>query len=403
VVRTFIYPSQSADLMRRLANYFSFVSSSLLLGGVQIHDSDYLLTESPPLFLGITGYLLSRWKRARWIFNVSDLWPESAVRIGMVRPGLALCVSEWLEAFCYTHARLVTGQSQSILASIQARFPNARTYLFSNGVDVKRFRSEMASDEALSLLHTNGNCVALYAGLHGLAQGLDQVIDAAAKTQQDQNLQIFLLGDGPTKAHLIQDAQARRLTNIHFLDPIAPEEMPGWIAAADIALVTLKTYIPGAVPSKLYEAMGAGKPVILVASGEPAEIVNKYRAGIAVEPGRCRFAPSLGMRVREGLESLANSAEIPRGGPTGDHRRSIYDDPGADGRVARRHVAAGRPLRDRMPRVPGAGRRELPDRRREHREAGLAPASSGRSVRASSRGSRTRATRSTTGFSKGST
>lgn len=285
IVRTWIYATQSAGFARRLANYFSFVFSSLLLGGLRLAPCDYLITESPPLFLGITGYFLSHWKRARWIFNVSDLWPESAVRLGMVRPGLALCVSEWLEAFCYNHAWLVTGQSQSILASIQMRFPQVRTFLFSNGVDALRFQPNAANDRAMSRLRENGNCVALYAGLHGLAQGLGQVIEAAERIRQDSKLQIFLLGDGPTKAQLVQDAQARRLSNIHFLDPIAAEEMPGWIAAADIALVTLKTYIPGAVPSKLYEAMAAGKPVVLVASGEPAEIVNKHRAGIVVEPG----------------------------------------------------------------------------------------------------------------------
>ncbi len=285
IVRTWIYPTQSAGLVRRLANYFSFVFSSLILGGLRLGRCDYLFTESPPLFLGITGYLLSRWKRARWIFNVSDLWPESAVRIGMVRPGLALRMSEWLESFCYNHAWLVTGQSQSILASIQARFPHVRTYLFSNGVDALRFRPDSVDAEALARLRENGNCVALYAGLHGLAQGLNQLVDAAEMIQPSPKLQIFLLGDGPTKSQLVQDVEARRLSNIHFLDPIPALQMPGWLATADIALVTLKTYIPGAVPSKLYEAMAAGKPVVLVASGEPAEIVNQHRAGIVVEPG----------------------------------------------------------------------------------------------------------------------
>jgi len=98
VIRTFIYPAQSAGMVKRLLCYFSFVFSSVALGGLLLDEPDYILTESPPLFLGISGFLLSRWKRARWIFNVSDLWPESVVRLGALKPGLALRLSEWLEA-----------------------------------------------------------------------------------------------------------------------------------------------------------------------------------------------------------------------------------------------------------------------------------------------------------------
>lgn len=283
VIRTWIYPTQSAGFVQRLSNYFSFVFSSLVLGGWQLEPCDYLMTESPPLFLGITGFLLSRWKRARWIFNVSDLWPESAVRLGMLHNKLALRLSEWLEAFCYNQAWLVTGQSKSIIENIQRRFPRVQTYHFSNGVDAAQFHPNAANPDARAILHRNAECVALYAGLHGLAQGLDQVIQAAQLVQNDLRLGIVLLGDGPTKATLVQ--QARTLANVKFLDPIPPSEMPGWIAAADIALVTLKTYIPGAVPSKLYEAMAAGVPVILVAESEPAEIVRTHNAGIVVQPG----------------------------------------------------------------------------------------------------------------------
>ena len=142
VVRTAIYPTQKPNLLPRLTNYFSFVFSACMAGGWWLPRLDYLLTESPPLFLGISGYLLSRWKRARWIFNVSDLWPESAVRLGFLQEGLSLRLSQALEAFCYRKAWLVTGQSRSILADIQERFPGVRTVHFSNGVDTVLFHPD---------------------------------------------------------------------------------------------------------------------------------------------------------------------------------------------------------------------------------------------------------------------
>jgi glycosyltransferase involved in cell wall biosynthesis len=285
IVRTFIHPSQSARLLPRLANYLSFVASSVLLGGWTIPRCDYVLTESPPLFLGASGVALSRWKRARLVFNVSDLWPESAVRVGVLKPGRLLDASERLEAFCYEHAWLVTGQSQTIVDSINRRFPAVATRLLSNGVDTAQFRPATREEAARATLRTRGRCAAVYAGLHGLAQGLDQLLDAAAVLAGRADVDVLLLGDGPSKRSLVERARSLSLTNLRFLDPVPADEMPGWLAGGDVAIVPLKAFIPGAVPSKLYEAMAVGLPVILVASGEPAEIVKRHRAGIVVEPG----------------------------------------------------------------------------------------------------------------------
>lgn len=302
VLRAFIFATQSAGLVKRLANYFSFVFSALVVGLVQLPSCDYLLTESPPLFLGITGFCLSRAKRAKWIFNVSDLWPESAVRIGVLRPGIGLSVSEWLERFCYEHAWRVSGQSASILKNINARFPKTPTYLFSNGVDVAQFSPAFRND-CFRKYADGTRPIALYAGLHGLAQGLEQILDAAQQLGAALPVEIFFIGDGPTKSDLMAQAQAQQLTHVHFLDPVNGGEMPAWVASADIALVTLKDYIPGAVPSKLYEAMASGAAVLLVASGEPAEIVKKYDAGLVV-------APNDVTGLAKALETLAGDAEL---------------------------------------------------------------------------------------------
>ena len=128
VIRTFIWPTQQTGLVPRLASYFSFVLSAALFGSIYLDAPDYILVESPPLFLGLTGVLLSRLKRARMVFNVSDLWPESAVRLGLLRPGSAAYrLGASLERFCYRHAWLVTGQSAEIVSDIRARFARCNT------------------------------------------------------------------------------------------------------------------------------------------------------------------------------------------------------------------------------------------------------------------------------------
>ncbi|MEJ2648328.1 MAG: glycosyltransferase family 4 protein, partial [Sedimentisphaerales bacterium] len=179
IIRTWIYPTKSVELLPRLFNYFSFVISSLLLGILFLPRADYLITESPPLFLGISGFLLSRLKRAKWIFNVSDLWPESAVRLGVIGEGFPLTISEKLELFCYQKAWLVTGQSAEILRGVKHKCPKGNTFHLSNGVDSTLFRPELRSGDLHNELGEGVECVAIYAGLHGIAQGLNQIIEAA--------------------------------------------------------------------------------------------------------------------------------------------------------------------------------------------------------------------------------
>jgi glycosyltransferase involved in cell wall biosynthesis len=284
VIRTAIYPTKSPRLLPRLSNYLSFVLSSSIVGGFVLRGLDVLLVESPPLFLGAAGVFLSRLCGARLIFNVSDLWPESAVRLGVLREGSAAHrASLRLEAWCYRRAWLVTGQSREIIGDVSTRFPGCRTFHLSNGADTDLFTPDRGTPDARAKLGAPGVCVALYAGLHGLAQRLDQVLAAAELLTS--GLRIVLVGDGPERERLRAEAASRRLTRIQFLPPVPRSEMPAVLASADIALVPLGFELPGAVPSKLYEAMATGRPVILVAGGEAAAIVRACDAGLVVDPG----------------------------------------------------------------------------------------------------------------------
>lgn len=301
VYRSFIIPSQSASIFTRLLNYFSFVLSSLLRG-LFLPKPDLIITESPPLFLGISGFFLSRLKGAKWIFNIADLWPRSALELGLIKEqSLFYKLSAWLESFCYRNAALVTGQSNTILADISARFPDVLTYHLSNGVDPSKFcpspstvvglRSERECKVRVSLSSfpspvTNppSICV-LYAGLHGLAQGLDQIIEAATRLRDQTDIEFVLIGDGPEKRSLITMAESQVLKNISFFDPVPKSDIPAILASADILIVPLKVQLTGAVPSKLYEAMAAAKPLILIAGDEAAEIVEDAECGIVVSPG----------------------------------------------------------------------------------------------------------------------
>jgi colanic acid biosynthesis glycosyl transferase WcaI len=279
VIRTAIYPTQSAGMLRRLFSYFSFILSSIIIGGWQIGKADFVLTESPPLFLGVAGVVLSRWKRAHWIFNISDLWPESVVELGIVsRESPSYKLSSALEKFLYKRAWVVTGQSRTILENIQKRFPGLRVNHLPNGVDTNIFQPGDVQNE-------NRDFLIVYAGLHGLAQGLEQIHLAAQKLPSTEHIEFTFVGDGPEKQQLIQLVKDLNLNHFRFLDSVAKEKIPAILRTADVLIVPLKIQLTGAVPSKIYEAMAIGKPIILIAESEAAKIVNDANCGIVVRPG----------------------------------------------------------------------------------------------------------------------
>jgi colanic acid biosynthesis glycosyl transferase WcaI len=284
VTRTWSYASNSMQVTRRLANYGSFMVSSAVIGAVRLPAVDYLMTETPPLFLGVSGWLLARSRRAKWILNVSDLWVESAVRLGVLHEGRALDASRRLESFLSRRADLITGQSRGIIEAINESYPSVPTYHLSNGVDVNRFGPGLRSEATRAELGPDTTSVAIYAGLLGIAQGIDQLLEAAARLRDLSGFRLVIVGDGPDAERLRKMAIDLRLNNVLFLGPRPRDDVPALLASADIALVPLGTELPGAVPSKLYEAMGSGLPVVAVASGEPAEIVEKTGCGLAVKP-----------------------------------------------------------------------------------------------------------------------
>jgi glycosyltransferase involved in cell wall biosynthesis len=320
VVRVPLWPSQSAGMVPRMASYLSFVLTSALAGSIFLPRPDYLLVESPPLFLGMAAWWLTRLRGGRLIFNVSDLWPASAVNLGVVdEGGMPYRLACRLEAACYRAAWLVTGQSREIVADIAARFPECLTYHLSNAVDTDAFRPDRASPEVRARLGDGSSCLAVYAGLHGLAQGLGQLLDAAEIV--GPSVAMTLIGDGPEKPTLMSEAGRRALSQVRFLDPLRRSEVPAAVASADIVLVPLRAPIPGAVPSKLYEAMASGRPVVLVATGEAADIVRRCDAGLVVRPGDIaelaraleRLSQDPGLRARLGANGRrAAEAEFNR-------------------------------------------------------------------------------------------
>jgi glycosyltransferase involved in cell wall biosynthesis len=290
VHRSWIYVSKGKSFVKRLLNYFSFVFSSMLVGTFSLGKFDYILCESPPLFLGISAYILKVFKRSKLIFNVSDLWPESAIILGFVKNKLLLWVSLKLEEFLYRKSEIITGQTQGIVKNISTRFPGKRVYWLPNGVDLSYYS---AQDHHVNWRSENGyqqdDFVLLYAGLIGYAQGLEVILNAAeqVKIAGNEKFRFVIMGNGPEKPRLMAIAAEKQLTNVHFFETVGKKQMPAVINAVDVAIVPLKKrdLFKGAIPSKIFETLAMKKPLLLGVEGEALDLfIKEGNAGLAFEP-----------------------------------------------------------------------------------------------------------------------
>lgn len=288
VHRSWIYVSKSKGIISRLLNYFSFVWSSYWRGR-KLGNFDFLLVESPPLFLGYSAMRLAKKLNAKLIFNVSDLWPESAEKLGIVTNQRLLNLAYSLEAKCYKNATLVTGQTEGIVNDIKQRFPDTRLFWLPNGVDVDFYNPEQVKSSGFR--SRNGfdpsDVLFFYGGILGHAQGLEVILHAATSVKDLEQVHFILQGAGPEKDKLLQLKESLNLSNVHFFDPVGKLEMPEIVKSIDVALVPLKNLplFQGAIPSKVFESLAMKKPLLLGVDGEAKKhFIDKAEAGLFFEP-----------------------------------------------------------------------------------------------------------------------
>jgi len=288
VHRAWIFTGSGKAMLPRLINYFSFVFTSALVGIFRTGKFNYVLCESPPLFLGITAYLLTVFKGARLIFNVSDLWPESAEKLGLVTNRFLLRTASALERFLYRKSFMITGQTRGIVENISSRFPSKNVFWLKNGADVRELES-LGKDPDLrqKLGFRLGDFLVLYAGIIGYAQGLEVLLHSAKVLTSDPSIKFLIMGSGPEKEKLQRIKEAEGLDNVFFLNSRPKKEVIPFIHAADAAVIPLKKLdiFRGAIPSKIFENIALKKPILLGVEGEAKELlIDAGKAGLAFAP-----------------------------------------------------------------------------------------------------------------------
>lgn len=289
VIRLWVRTSRRKDLRARLLFYGTYMVGATVAGVLLARGPfDVVFATSPPLLVGGAGLALARLRGAPLVFEVRDLWPESAVALDALHSRRARRWATRFEERCYRRAAGIVVVTQGIHDRLVERgIPREKLVLIPNGADVERFRFRPQGRERVRReLGATDDFVVAYVGVHGLAQGLTTLVEAAAQLRGESGWRFVFVGEGPRKNRARGAAEAYGLPNVTFLPECPHEDAADHLSAADAVWVPLRDLplFRGALPSKMFDAWACGRPVVLGIEGEAREMLEGAKGGIAVAP-----------------------------------------------------------------------------------------------------------------------
>jgi putative colanic acid biosynthesis glycosyltransferase WcaI len=280
VVRSAVYPAPNRGFGRRIANHVSFALTSLVTSAAG-GPADAVIVETPPLLLAGSAIPYARAKGAALVVNVSDMWPDSAVALGTLRRPRLVSAARTLEHACYRAAAAIVCPTRGIETALGELDEAAgKVHRIPPSVDPELFPDSPPKG--------NGAFKVLYAGTVGMSQGVGTLMDAAELLGDEPQIEIVIAGDGAEGPELRRRLAEGRLRNVTMLGRVPHERIPELYADADAAVVLLrdKPLFEGALPTKMFEAMSAARPLVLSAAGEAATLVEEADCGVVVPPER---------------------------------------------------------------------------------------------------------------------
>ena len=287
VLRSWVYASPNQAGAKKLFGHVSFALTSLI-GGLRLGPTDVVIASSPTFFAAYSAWITARTRRAAFVLEVRDLWPEAFVGLGVLRRGRITRVLEELARFLYRRSDHIVVVTESFAGRIAAQgIPASKITTITNGADIEWFAADV-SDTATKLRHQLGldqKFVVAYIGAHGVSHGLRSVMEAAARCS-DERVAFLFVGDGGEKAALERYRTEHHLANVVMLPSQPAESIREFYALADVCLVPLRD-IPlfeAFIPSKMFEIMAVGRPIIGSLRGEAKRILERSGAALVVAP-----------------------------------------------------------------------------------------------------------------------
>ncbi len=288
VIRVWSYITRNEGLIKRTLDYISFMAAAIL-ASIFVRRVDVIVGTSPQFFTACAAYAVSTMKSRPWIFELRDIWPESIRAVGALKKERLLNLLEKLELFLYRKATAVVSVTNSFKQNLSNRgIDPGKIFVVTNGVDTSHFLPAPKDQALLVELNLNDAFVAGYIGTHGMAHGLDTVIDAAkilADSEHAAKIRIVMLGDGAQRQRLEDRAKAEGLNNIQFISSVPKSDVTRYWSILDASIIHLKKseLFKTVIPSKMFECMGMAIPILHGVEGESAEIVITNEIGVTFE------------------------------------------------------------------------------------------------------------------------
>lgn len=325
VIRVWTYITANEGFVKRILDYQSFMVAATIAAPF-VRGVDVVLGTSPQFFTACAAYVVSRLKRIPFVFELRDLWPESIRAVGAMGDSRLLDALERVELFLYREAARIVSVTQSFRHKLIGRGIEAdKIAVVTNGVDTRRFQPQPRDEALEAQLGLQGKFIAGYIGTHGLAHGLETLLEAARRLRGDaegRDVRLLMLGDGANKRKLVAQAKAMGLDNVLFVDSVPKEQVVRYWSLLDVSIIHLKKtdLFTTVIPSKLFECMGMGIPVLHGVAGESAAIVEREGCGQAFEPenvdalceGLLALKSEQGLRERYRQNGLAAAGRYDR-------------------------------------------------------------------------------------------
>lgn len=308
-VKTFLAPN--AGFIRRILNYLFFMVASVI-AATKLLKPDVVVATSPQFFCAVAGYLVSRIKRTPFIFELRDIWPESIVTVGAMRPSIPIRLLEKLELFLYRKSTRVIALTDAFKENLISRgIPSSKIDVIKNGVDLSFFSPHLGSPEILRELGAEGRFIASYIGTVGMAHAIDRIVEVAERLRNNPRIFFVIVGDGAEKRRIRNLVVDKGLNNIRVLNGVSKEQVRDYYAITDLYLVTLKNtkLFRTVIPSKIFEAMAMARPILCAVDGECRKIIEDAGSGIYVEPENVDQMAETILQLWERKDSLQKMGE----------------------------------------------------------------------------------------------
>lgn len=288
VIRSYVYAAPNKGSLRRMLSYLSFLLSAVAIGPLRATRPDVLIATSPQLLCGTAGYLLARILRVPFVFEVRDLWPESILAVSAMRENLIISGLRRMARMLYRRADCIVTVGEGYRRSIAELYdvPLSKMEVIPNGIDPDLFSPQPRDNTVRDAFGWQDRFVVSYIGTHGMAHGLEVVLEAAAELQSEPDIRFVLIGEGAEKERLMQKAANAKLSNVQFIDGQPKEKIPEFYAASDLGLITLRNVprFQEVLPSKMFEYLGMQRPVLINVDGEARKVLEAAGGGRFVSP-----------------------------------------------------------------------------------------------------------------------